>query len=182
MMRMNQGLAMATIAAALCLGADRIAAQDNNPPPGGPPPGRGNFDPARFEEMRLERTKEQLEITDDNDWSAIKPLVQKVFALQRESFAGMGRGMFGGGRGPRGGDNANQGGGRQRMFGTPMPEAEALQRAIDGKASSAELKAAIAKYHEARKAKIAELEKAQADLRKVLSVRQEAVATVNGLL
>ena len=57
-----------------------------------------------------------------------------------------------------------------------------MQKAIDGKASNSEMKAAIAKFQEARKAKQAELEKAQADLRKVLSVRQEAIATANGLL
>jgi len=57
-----------------------------------------------------------------------------------------------------------------------------LQRAIEGKASNAELKAALAKFVEARKTKQAELEKAQAELRKVLSLRQEAVATQNGLL
>jgi hypothetical protein len=180
MMKMNLGLAMAGIAAALCLGTGKLVAQDNNPPGGGPPPGRGNFDPAQFQQRMLERTKEQLEITDDNDWKAIQPLVQKVMDVRRETMAGMGRGMFGA-RGPRGADNANQGG-RARMFGTPMPEAEALQKAIDAKASSSELKAAIAKYQEARKAKQAELEKAQADLRKVLSVRQEALATLNGLL
>jgi len=180
MMKMNRSLAVAGMAAALCLGAVKLAAQDNNPPPGGGPPGGRNFDPAQFQQRMMERTKEQLEITDDNDWKAIQPLVQKVMDVRRETMAGMGRGMFGG-RGPRGGDNANQGA-RQRMFGTPMPEAEALQKAIDAKASASELKAAIAKYHEARKAKMAELEKAQADLRKVLSVRQEALATMNGLL
>jgi hypothetical protein len=35
---------------------------------------------------------------------------------------------------------------------------------------------------EARKAKQAELEKAQTNLRKVLTTRQEAIATANGLL
>ena len=67
-------------------------------------------------------------------------------------------------------------------MGQPSPEAEALQRAIDGKASNSELKAALAKFVESRKAKQAELEKAQTELRKVLSLRQEAVATANGLL
>jgi hypothetical protein len=184
-MKMNRYLALAGIATALCLSNGIGTAQDNNPPPGGPPgggPGRGNFDPAQFQQRMMERTKEQLEITDDAEWKAIEPLVQKVMDVRRETMAGMGRGMFGG-RGPRGADNAqgNQGG-RARMFGTPMPEAEALQKAIDAKASNSEMKAAIAKYQEARKAKQADLEKAQADLRKVLSVRQEALATLNGLL
>ena len=57
-----------------------------------------------------------------------------------------------------------------------------MQKAIDGKASNAEMKAAIAKYDAAHKAKMADLQKAQAELRKVLSVKQEAVATLDGLL
>ena len=68
------------------------------------------------------------------------------------------------------------------MFGQPSPEAEALQKAVDAKAPKAELKAAIAKYNEARKAKQAELEQAQENLRKVLTARQEALATLNGAL
>ena len=89
--------------------------------------------------------------------------------------------MFG--RRGRGGDTGgDQGGRRGGFFGQPSPEAEALTRAIEGKASNAELKAALAKFVEARKVKQAELEKAQTELRKVLSLRQEAVATQNGLL
>ena len=69
------------------------------------------------------------------------------------------------------------------MFGgTPSPEADALQKAIDSKASKAEMKAALDKYVASRKAKQAALEQAQADLRKVLTSRQEAIATLNGLL
>ena len=56
------------------------------------------------------------------------------------------------------------------------------QKAIDSKAASADLKAALQKYTESRKAKQADLEKAQSDLRKVLTPRQEAIATLMGLL
>ena len=44
------------------------------------------------------------------------------------------------------------------------------------------MKAALEKYVAWRKAKLAALEQAQADLRKVLTTRQEAIATLNGLL
>jgi hypothetical protein len=57
-----------------------------------------------------------------------------------------------------------------------------LQKVIDIKASNAELKAAIAKFVDARKQKQATLEQAQADLKKLLSVRQEAIAYSLGLL
>lgn len=68
------------------------------------------------------------------------------------------------------------------MFGQTMPEAEALQKAIDAKASKAEIKAALVKFVAARQAKQSELLQAQDNLRKVLTTRQEATATLNGLL
>ncbi len=63
-----------------------------------------------------------------------------------------------------------------------MPELEALNRAIESKASASEIKAALAKYREARKAREAALQRAQEELRKVLTVRQEAIAVANGWL
>jgi Spy/CpxP family protein refolding chaperone len=95
---------------------------------------------------------------------------------------------FGGGpgfgfRGPRRGGDDGDRGGRRRDFGPqPSPEAEALQKAIESKASNEELKAKLAKFREARKAKEATLAKVQEDLRKVLTVRQEAAAVTMGLL
>ena len=68
------------------------------------------------------------------------------------------------------------------MFGAPNPAAEALQKAIDSKASKAEMKAALEKYIASRKEKQAEMDKAQDNLRKLLTPRQEAIATLNGLL
>ena len=145
MTRMNQWLMAAGVAAVMSFGVNQVAAQpDNAPPGGGGRQGRGNFDPAQFQQRMLERTKETLEVTDDAEWKAMQPLVQKVMDLRRGSFAGMGRGMMG--RGPRGGDNppgGDQGQRRGGMFGTPSPEAEALQKAIDSKASKAEMKAAL---------------------------------------
>ena len=184
MTRMNHWLVAAGVAAVMSLGANQVSAQpDNAGPGGGGRPGRCNFDPAQFQQRMLERTKEMLEVTDDAEWKAMQPLVQKVMDLRRQSFSGIGRGMFG--RGPRGGDNppgGDQGPRRGGMFGTPSPEADALQKAIDSKASKAEMKAALEKYQASRKANQAALEQAQADLRKILTTRQEAIATLNGLL
>jgi hypothetical protein len=181
---MNQWLVAAGVAAVMSFGANQVAAQpDNAPPGGGGRPGRGNFDPAQMQQRMMERTKEVMEVTDEAEWKAIEPRVQKVMDLRRESFSGMGRGMFG--RGSRGGDNppgGDQGQRRGGMFGAPNPEADALQKAIDSKASKAELKAALEKYVASRKAKQADLEKAQAALRELLTPRQEAIATLNGML
>ena len=191
MTKTNRWIAVAAVAAALCSGASLgLAQQDNNNKgndAGGQGGGggrgfRGNFDPAQMQQMIMDRLREDMEVKDDTEWKALEPLVQKVFDARRQVDGERMRGMFGGRR--RGGDTGgDQGGRRGGFFGQqPSPEAEALTRAIESKASNAELKAALAKFVEARKTKQAELEKAQAELRKVLSLRQEAVATQNGLL
>ena len=206
MKKMNRWLGLVAAATVLCWLAGSALAQDDNPGgPGGPPGGPGgpggpgmgpggpggpgpmNFDPARMQQMMLDRYREMLEVTNDDEWAAIKPLVQKVSEARMASFSGMGRGMMMGGPGrggPGGGPNAQggPGGGRAGMFGQSMPEADALQKSIDAKASKAEIKAALDKFVAARKAKQNELQQAQDDLRKVLTARQEATATLNGLL
>lgn len=167
-------LALATL---LAVAVSSATAQDNNDRPrrnrDGQDGGGGgrNFDMNEMRQRMMERTREQLEITDDAEWKALEPLITKV----SEARMAVGFGRFGGGRGGRGG---GPGGG----FGEPNPTAEALQKAIDAKASNAETKAALDKFVADRKAKQAALEKAQADLRKVLTPRQEAIATLNGLL
>jgi hypothetical protein len=100
---------------------------------------------------------------------------------QRDSRMGMG---FGFGRGGRGGGNTDQGGGNtnRNRFGAQPPEAEALQKAMDDKASADELKAKLAKFRQAREEKEAALSKAQDELRKALTPRQEAGAVLAGLL
>jgi hypothetical protein len=185
-MKLNRRLILAGAAALLCLGVTQSGLAQDNPPGGGGRQGRGNFDPAQFRERMMERMKERLEVTDDTEWKALEPLVQNVMDARRATMSGMGRGMFGGGRrGGGGGDNNGGGNGdqqRRNPFGQPSPEADALQKAIDAKAPKAEVKAALDKYMAYRKAKQAELEKAQDDLRKVLTSRQEAIATLDGIL
>ncbi len=184
-MKLNQQLMAAALSVAVGLGVNQAFAQNDggNQPRRERPPGdqnggdRGprNFDPAEMQRQMMERTKERLEITDEGEWKAIEPLVQKVNEARMQTA----RGMFGG-RGGRGGPGGP--GGPGGFGGQSNPAAEALQKAIDSKASKAEMKAALAKYIESRKAKQAELEKAQAALRAVLTPRQEAIAALNGLL
>lgn len=196
-MRMNQWLATVGVGAALCLGVGELLAQDSNSDKkgdgrqgrggrGGPPTAEQM---QQWQQQRMDRYKEQLEITDDAEWKAVQPLIQKVTdaRMAMAAYSGFGRGgmMFGRGRGgPDGGpgDRGSRGGFGGFGGGTSNPEVEALNKAVEGKASNAEMKAAVAKYQDARKAKMAALEKAQADLRKVLSVRQEGIATLNGWL
>ena len=178
----HRQLALAGMAIALALGAGKLSAQER----------RGDFNPEQFRQRMMERYREQLEVKGDDEWKVIEPRIVKVMDARRDmgGFGGFGRGGGGPGGGRRGGDG-DQGGERRReggddrrrtFGGEPNPDAEALQKAIESKASADEIKAKLAKYRESRKAKEANITKAQDDLRKVLSVRQEASAVLMGLL
>ena len=173
------------LGAAALLSFTTANAQDNNNgrENRGNREGRPAFDPAAMQQRMMENYKERLEITDETEWKAIQPLVQKVMDSSRVVMGDRMRGMMGGRR--PGGDNNDRGsrfGGGGPFGGTPSPEAEALQRAIDAKATASEIKAATAKFVEARKAHQTAMETAQDNLRKVLTPRQEAIATLSGLL
>ncbi len=131
-MRMQNCLVAAGIGAALCLSASNSLAQNNGGGGGGGGRGRQrNIDPAQREQQMMDRYKEVLEVNNDDEWNAMKPMIQKVMDARRESFAGgMGRGMFGGRRGGAGGGGGDQGGGngngngmRRGPGGEPSPAA-----------------------------------------------------------
>jgi len=181
MKQLKQLLALAGVAVALGLSTSDVAAQGR--------PQRGNFDPEQFRTQMMDRYKERLEVKSDDEWKIISERIEKVMTAQREARIG-GFGGFGGrgGRGGRGGgDGAGAGGDAggtrtNRGGGEPNPDVEALQKALDDKASSEDIKAKLAKVRESQKTKEANLTKAQDELRKVLSVRQEASAVMMGLL
>jgi hypothetical protein len=197
---------VAGLTAALALGGTTVMAQPGGGGMGGmggmgggPGMGGGNFDPSQMEEMRaqmmerqLENVKEALNITNDTEWTAIKPLVTNVMAA-RMSSGGMGGGrMMGmGQRRNRGGnqdgnnDNAN-GNGQQRrnrggMFGQDNAALEALQTAIESKDAAA-IKTKLEAYRADVKAKEDKLTAAQEKLKAVLTPTQEAAAVAEGLL
>jgi len=180
MKKFNQLSVVASAAFVMFLSANPVAAQQGQ--------GRGTFE--EFRQRRMDDYRERLEIKGDDEWKAIQPLIAKVMDARQDIGFGGGRGFGrGGGGGRRGGGNTdaqangnNQGGRRGFPGGEPSPEAEELQKAIDSNASKDELKAKLTKFREARKEKEAKLAKAQEDLRKVLSVKQEAAAVLNGLL
>jgi len=134
-------------------------------------------DDASREERRqqtIDRYKETLDVKSEEDWkNKIRPLVVKVLDAQREARSGIGFGGFGTGRG---------GGGGNRGAGQPNPDREALQKAVEDKAPADEVKEKLAKYREGRKTKEAAADKAQEELRKALSPRQEAAAVLASLL
>ena len=179
-MKTNRVITVCAMASVLTLSAGSLLAQDNGN--NGQRGQRGRWDPAQMEQRIMEHYQEQLGFTNDAEWDAVKPLVQKVMDARRETMSGMGRGMFGSSRN-RGGDNQDnnrsRGGG---FFGQPSPEADALQKAIDDNAPASQIKGLLAKYKASQEAKQAKLKAAQEDLRKVLTAKQEAEATLLGLV
>jgi hypothetical protein len=187
-MKLNRIITLCAMTVTLAISATSLLAQDNTNGDqggqrrnrqGGGPGGGGNWDPAQMQQRMLQRVQEQLGFTNDVEWDAVKPLVQKVMDARRDvGFGGMGR-MFGGRN--RGGDQGgnNRGGG---MFGQTSPEQEALQKALDDNAPAAQIQDLLAKYKAAQKVKQAKLEAAQEDLKKVLTAKQEAEAFLLGLV
>src|SRR6185503_17466936 len=112
------------------------------------------FDPAQFRQQQLDRHRERLDVKSDDEWKKMEPLVAKIMDAQRDARMGLAFG-FGGRRG--GGGGGGGGGGRGGFGGDPAPETDALQKAMDSKAAADDLKAKLAKYREARKAKEAAL-------------------------
>lgn len=149
--------------------------------------GRGNFDPAQFRQRMMDDLRDQLGVKDDQEWTAIEPKITKVFDLRMQMMAGRMRGGFGGGRRNNNNNNADDNGGQQqqrrnRFGGEPSEAMVALQKAVDDKAPSAEIKTKLAAVQAENKDKEAKLLAAQEDLRSVLSPRQEAILTLRGML
>ena len=179
MKRVNRMWAVLGMAALLGLSAGSATAQQEGErrQRGGD---RGNFDPAEFQKRMMERVREPLEVTSDDEWKVIEPRGTKVMEARRDASMG---GGFGGRSGrPPGGGGDQGGGGRSPFGGEPSPEAEALRKAVEAKAPAEEIKAKLAKFREVKKVKEATLAKAQDELKKVLSLRQEATAVMSGLL
>lgn len=177
-------LALAGCLSLLALSTSTASAQRN----GGGGGRGGNFDPAAMRQRQLEGIKTAMDVTDDAEWKVLETAIGKVLDAQQEARSG--RGGFGGRQNRnRGGNqdaaaggNPPPAGGTRRGGGTPDPDVEALQAAIDAKAPADEIKAKLGKVRDSAKAKEAKLATAQTDLQKLLSARQEAVAVIYGLL
>ena len=160
---------------------------------------RGNFNPEEFRKQMTERLKASLKVTDD-EWAVIQPLMEKVQTKMRESMGSRGFGAGPGGPGgPGGGGDRRRGGGdgggaptagapggggdSQRGDRPASPERDALRTALeDEKTSPEDIQAKLTALREVRKKSEAELNAAREDLRKVLSVRQEAALVGMGML
>lgn len=148
---------------------------------------KGNFNPDEMRARMAERTRELLDVKNDDEWKLVNARLEKVQEAQREVRAlsgNMGL-LFSRGGDQGGGDQGGRTrgpGGPGGFGGTPSPEAEALSKAVTSKAPSDEMKQRLARVREARKNAEAKYDKAADDLRQVLTVRQEAVLVAVGLL
>ncbi len=131
----------------------------------------GKPQPEEAARRALDRLRENLEVTDDAEWAIISARVTAIV----EARSSLGKGAGGPGlplkskAGPRSGAS-------------PHPEQDALRYAVRDKLPDGEVKARLARAHEVHVQNEARLAKAQAELRAVLTVRQEAVAVLAGLL
>lgn len=135
--------------------------------------GGGAWDPAAMRERQVDYIKSQLRVTEE-EWTALKPKVEKVMTLQRE-VRPMGGGMMMGGRG--------RGPGAAGGEGKAMEAQRELRSTLDNVgASDADITAKLTALREARAKAKTQLEAAQKDLKSGLKPRHEAVLVMSGLL
>lgn len=192
-------IAVSVVAGVLALlGAGLCMAQ---PPQGGPGGFGGQFDPTQMRQRMMDNWKQQLG-ADDEAWKVIEPRLTKVMELNRQTMMG-GRGMFGmfgprGMRSQRGGQGASQGqgpGGQQgnrpaRFPGDENREPTAVEKAQETLSATLEnasaspdiIKEQLTTLRAARVKAQQELAAAQQDLRQILTLRQEAVLVLSGML
>lgn len=153
------------------------------------PGGQGGFGSQMdFQARMLEMAKTQLNAT-DAEWAKIEPPLKKVMTLSNQVNArgmGMGMGMGMTGRGNRpGGQGQGQAPDQQpaREQSEVQKASAALSEALQNESSTAEdITAKLTALRAAKDAAQKELAAAQAELKKVVNVRQEARLVLMGML
>lgn len=120
----------------------------------------------------LERLRGQLSVEDDAEWAVILERITRV----NEARATLWKGSTGGKPGPI---IAEKG---KKASRSANPEQDALRYAIRDNLPDAEVKARLARARYVHEQAESRLLQAQSDLRAVLSLRQEAIAVLAGLL
>lgn len=181
-------LSLAVIAALLAAGPAlakpdkaemrEIKREMNGDPLGGKPrkseeraearPARTNLTEA--ESRGLEKLREFMEVTDDAEWEIIAARVIKVGETRAAVWTAS----------PALRNNPTAGGDKRSA--AAHPEQDALRSALKDRLPDAEIKARQARAHEIYQENQAKLARAQDELRAVLTVRQEAIAVMAGLL
>lgn len=121
----------------------------------------------------MSKLRDQFGVTDDAEWEVLMLRIAKVVELRRGATA-IGAASRGANFSPDKNKRSSGSGGNL--------EQEALRAAVSDKLPDAEIKARLARMHDMHLQNAAKLAKAQEELRAVLTVRQEAVAVMAGLL
>ena len=123
----------------------------------------------------LAKLREQFEVADDAEWEVMAGRIVRVSELRRS--------LSGGSASTRGspalGEKSKRTG---RSDASAHPEQDALRTAVRDKLPDAEIKARLARVHDVHRQNEAKLAKAQEELRAILTMRQEAIAVMAGLL
>lgn len=150
-------------------------------------PGPGGFNRDQMRERMAARLKEVLGTTDD-EWAVIGPMLENVTEKTRQLRGGPGGFMGRGGPqgGPRRGNWGRDGSedGQDDREPTAIESAqESLRTTLDNPdATAAQIKSKLTALREARETAKQELAQAQAELKDVLTLRQEAQLILMGLL
>ncbi len=134
----------------------------------------GGFDRTAMRQRMVERMQEQMDIPDE-EWKIIRPRLSKVVELSHSAYRQgiMFRGMRGGRWTP---DTENAEGPVEKA-------AQSLHDTLENEtASTDEIKSKLQVLRSAREKAQQELAKAQQDLRKVLTIKQEAQLVMMGIL
>lgn len=155
------------------LSAAAIRAEDAPATPPAPGGGnRGNFDPAAFAKRMEERMKTGLGVSDE-EWKALQPKVDAVQKARRDSFGG----GFGGRRGGQTGTADTTAADKTEM----QKKSDALRTLLDNKdADPKAIQDALKAYRDERDKAREALKKAQAELKELLTAKQEAFMVLNG--
>lgn len=129
--------------------------------------------PADVQARSLERLREKLDVPDETEWTLIAERVAKIEEIRRTLWTSAANIR---GAAP-GGDKSKRNGAS-----SANPERDALRAAVSDNLPDAEIKSRLARAHDIHRQNEAKLAKAQAELRAILSIRQEAVAVMAGLL
>ena len=129
--------------------------------------------PADAQARGLERLREKLAVPDDTEWALMSERIAKIDEIRRTLWTSAAN--------VRGAAPAADKG--KRVAGSSgHPERDALRAAVSDNLPDAEIKSRLARAHEIHRQNEKRLAEAQADLRAILSIRQEAVAVMAGLL
>ncbi len=136
-------------------------------------PRRTKANPAEAQARVLDRLREKLDVIDDTEWALIMERMTTIDEIRRTLWTSSASA-----RGPLPGTEKN----KRNSGSSGNPERDALRSAVSDNLPDAEIKSRLARAHEIHRRNEARLAQAQANLRAILSIRQEAVAVMAGLL